>query len=135
MEKIWNSPRFKGIKRPYTAKDVERLRGTIHVEHSIARLTSEKLWKLFETEDYVNALGALTGNQAMQMAKAGLKAIYRAAGKWQPTPITQAKCTPTRAFIRQTAFPPSCARSIIRCAELTRSTIPKARIRTFCCRS
>ena len=81
MEKIWNSPRFKGIKRPYTAKDVERLRGTIHVEHSIARLTSEKLWKLFETEDYVNALGALTGNQAMQMAKAGLKAIYLSG--WQ----------------------------------------------------
>jgi isocitrate lyase len=82
MEKNnWNSPRFKGIKRPYTQKDVERLRGTIHVEHSIARLTAEKLWKLFETEDYINALGALTGNQAMQMAKAGLKAIYLSG--WQ----------------------------------------------------
>lgn len=82
MEKDWkNSKRWKGIARPYSAKDVERLRGTIHVEHTIARLTSEKLWKFFDSEDYINALGALTGNQAMQMAKAGLKAIYLSG--WQ----------------------------------------------------
>jgi isocitrate lyase len=82
MEKNWNeNPRWKGITRPYSMEDVERLRGTIHVEHSIARMTSEKLWKAFESEKYVNALGALTGNQAMQMAKAGLKAIYLSG--WQ----------------------------------------------------
>src|SRR3982751_3906684 len=73
--------RWKGIKRPYTVADVERLRGTVHVEHTIARLTAEKLWAAFESEDYINALGALTGNQAMQMAKAGLKAIYLSG--WQ----------------------------------------------------
>ena len=82
FKKNWETnPRWKGIKRPYTVADVERLRGTIHVEHSIARQTAEKLWKSFETEDYINALGALTGNQAMQMAKAGLKAIYLSG--WQ----------------------------------------------------
>ncbi|MEI7669545.1 MAG: isocitrate lyase [Pseudomonadota bacterium] len=82
IEKDWQTnSRWHGIKRPYSAADVDRLRGTIAVEHSIARLTSEKLWKLFESEDYINALGALTGNQAMQMAKAGLKAIYLSG--WQ----------------------------------------------------
>ncbi len=82
IEKDWKtSKRWKGITRPYSAAEVDRLRGTIHVEHSIARMTAEKLWKSFESEDYVNALGALTGNQAMQMAKAGLKAIYLSG--WQ----------------------------------------------------
>jgi len=81
-EQNWKtSPRWKGVKRPYTVADVDRLRGTIHVEHTIARLTAEKLWKSFESEDYINALGALTGNQAMQMARAGLKAIYLSG--WQ----------------------------------------------------
>jgi len=82
IEKDWKtSKRWQGIKRSYSAADVDRLRGTIHIEHTIARLTAEKLWKSFETEDYINALGALTGNQAMQMAKAGLKAIYLSG--WQ----------------------------------------------------
>jgi len=82
MEKEWKeSARWKGIKRPYTAQDVERLRGTIRVEHSIARAAANKLWKLFESDDYINALGAMTGNQAMQMARAGLKAIYLSG--WQ----------------------------------------------------
>src|SRR5471030_1683866 len=82
LQKNWETDsRWKGIKRPYSAADVERLRGTIHIEHTIARLTAEKLWKSFQSEAYVNALGALTGNQAMQMAKAGLKAIYLSG--WQ----------------------------------------------------
>jgi isocitrate lyase len=76
-----NNPRWKGIKRNYTAEDVVRLRGTVHVEHSLARLGAEKLWKSLHTEDFVNALGALTGNQAMQQVKAGLKAIYLSG--WQ----------------------------------------------------
>jgi len=76
-----NNPRWAGIKRNYTAEDVVRLRGTVHVEHSIARLGAEKLWKSLHTEDFVNALGALTGNQAMQQVKAGLKAIYLSG--WQ----------------------------------------------------
>ena len=76
-----NNPRWAGIKRNYTAEDVVRLRGTVHVEHSLARLGAEKLWKSLHTDDFVNALGALTGNQAMQQVKAGLKAIYLSG--WQ----------------------------------------------------
>ena len=82
IQKDWDTnPRWAGITRNYTAADVVRLRGTVHVEHSIARLGAEKLWGYLQTEDFVNALGALTGNQAMQQVKAGLKAIYLSG--WQ----------------------------------------------------
>src|SRR5215212_7054607 len=73
--------RWVGIERPYTSEDVERLRGTVHVEHTLARLGAERLWELLRTEDYVPTLGALTGGQAVQMVKAGLKAIYLSG--WQ----------------------------------------------------
>ena len=73
--------RWTGIDRPYTQDDVERLRGTVHVEHTLARLGAERLWELLQTEDYVPTLGALTGGQAVQMVKAGLKAIYLSG--WQ----------------------------------------------------
>ena len=76
-----NNPRWTGIERPYSAEDVVRLRGTVAVEHSLARLGADKLWRYLQTEDFVNALGALTGNQAMQQVKAGLKAIYLSG--WQ----------------------------------------------------
>jgi isocitrate lyase len=76
-----NNPRWAGVTRTYSAEDVVRLRGTVPVEHSIARLGAEKLWKSLHSEDFVNALGALTGNQAMQQVKAGLKAIYLSG--WQ----------------------------------------------------
>jgi isocitrate lyase len=76
-----NNPRWRGIVRNYTAEDVVRLRGTVHVEHSLARLGAEKLWNSLHKEPFVNALGALTGNQAMQQVKAGLKAIYLSG--WQ----------------------------------------------------
>jgi isocitrate lyase len=82
LEKDWaENPRWKGVKRPYTAEDVVRLRGSVHIEHSLARRGAEKLWNLLETEPFVNTLGALTGNQAMQQVKAGLKAIYLSG--WQ----------------------------------------------------
>jgi len=74
-------PRWAGITRNYTAEDVVRLRGTVHVEHSLARLGAEKLWTYLQEKDFVNALGALTGNQAMQQVKAGLNAIYLSG--WQ----------------------------------------------------
>jgi isocitrate lyase len=78
----WNtSPRWAGITRNYAADDVVRLRGTVHVEHSLARLGAQKLWASLHERPYVNALGALTGNQAMQQVKAGLKAIYLSG--WQ----------------------------------------------------
>jgi len=76
-----SSTRWEGIERPYTAEDVRRLRGTVQVEHTLARLGAERLWKLLHTEDYVPALGALTGGQAVQMVKAGLQAIYLSG--WQ----------------------------------------------------
>src|SRR5579872_2014404 len=75
------SPRWRGVKRPYKAEDVVRLRGTIPVEHTVARITSEKLWRYVNEKPFVNALGALTGNQAMQQVKAGLDAIYLSG--WQ----------------------------------------------------
>src|ERR1019366_3169059 len=77
----WNSPRWAGISRNYTAEDVSRLRGTVKVEYSLAKAGAEKLWRLLHREKYVAALGALTGNQAVQMAQAGLKAIYLSG--WQ----------------------------------------------------
>jgi isocitrate lyase len=82
LETLWaNDARWNGITRPYSAKEVVRLRGTIHVEHSLARLGAERLWKLLREEEYVPALGALTGNQAVQQVLAGLKAIYLSG--WQ----------------------------------------------------
>lgn len=81
LKASWNSKRFKGVKRPYTPEDVLRLRGSILVEHTLAKRGSGKLWNLVNTEDYVHSLGALTGNQAVQQAKAGLKAIYLSG--WQ----------------------------------------------------
>ena len=82
LEKDWaENPRWKGIKRGYTAADVVRLRGSLPIEHTLAKRGAEKLWNLINTEPFVNSLGALTGNQAMQQVKAGLKAIYLSG--WQ----------------------------------------------------
>src|SRR6188768_3412182 len=82
LKKDWaENPRWKGIERGYTAEDVVRLRGSLHIEHTLARRGAEKLWKLMHDEPFVNTLGAMTGNQAMQQVKAGLKAIYLSG--WQ----------------------------------------------------
>jgi len=82
LQKEWDTnPRWKGIKRGYTAEDVVRLRGSLQIEHTLAKRGAEKLWDLINNEPFVNALGALTGNQAMQQVKAGLKAIYLSG--WQ----------------------------------------------------
>src|SRR5947207_4481995 len=82
LEKDWaENPRWKGIRRGYAAADVVRLRGSIAIEHTLARRGAEKLWNLLNTEPFVNSLGALTGNQAMQQVKAGLNSIYLSG--WQ----------------------------------------------------
>ena len=82
LEKDWaENPRWKGITRGYSAADVVRLRGSVQVEHTLAKRGAEKLWHLVNNEPFVNTLGALTGNQAMQQVKAGLKAIYLSG--WQ----------------------------------------------------
>src|SRR2546425_11811502 len=78
----WNTDqRWKGILRPYSMEDVLRLRGSVQIEHTLARLGAERLWHLLHSHPYVHALGALTGNQAVQMVQAGLNAIY--ASGWQ----------------------------------------------------
>lgn len=82
LEQQWRtSERWRGVRRAYSAADVLRLRGTVRVEHTLARLGAERLWKLVTTEPYVPALGALTGHQAVQQVHAGLKAIYLSG--WQ----------------------------------------------------
>ncbi|HEV8330136.1 MAG TPA: isocitrate lyase [Steroidobacteraceae bacterium] len=82
LRKEWQTnPRWQGVERAFKAEDVVRLRGTVHVEHSLARLGAEKLWRFMREKPFVNALGALTGNQAMQQVKAGLDAIYLSG--WQ----------------------------------------------------
>src|SRR5262245_36322982 len=78
---LYEADRFRGIRRDYTHEDVERLSGTIRVQHTIAELGARRLWHLMQTTDYVQALGAVTGNQAVQMVKGGLQAIY--VSGWQ----------------------------------------------------
>src|SRR5262245_41035 len=82
LEQDWKiSPRWNGIVRPYSASDVWRLRGSFEIEHSVAKLGANRLWKLLNEEEYVHVLSAVTGNQAIQHVRAGLKAIY--ASGWQ----------------------------------------------------
>jgi len=76
-----NNPRWKCVERPYSPGDVLRLRGSVHIEHTMARMGAERLWDLLRNEAYVNALGAMSGNQAVQQVQAGLKAIY--VSGWQ----------------------------------------------------
>src|SRR5690242_14675055 len=82
LDKEWGSnSRWAGVTRPYGVEDVERLRGSIRIEYTLAHRGAERLWNLLQSESYVAALGALTGNQAIQQVKAGLKAIYLSG--WQ----------------------------------------------------
>src|SRR5688572_7543719 len=82
LEKDWKeNPRWAGVKRGYSAADVVRLRGSVKIEHTLAKLGAEKLWKKCVEMPFVNSLGALTGNQAMQQVKAGVPAIYLSG--WQ----------------------------------------------------
>jgi isocitrate lyase len=81
IAKGWESDRWEGIERPYSAEDVARLRGSVRIEYTLARVGAERLWELMRSEPYVKALGALTGNQAVQQVKAGLRAIYLSG--WQ----------------------------------------------------
>ena len=82
MQQDWaENPRWRGVRRGYAARDVYRLRGSLQIEHTLARRGAERLWQLLREQPFVNALGALTGNQALQQVKAGLKAIYLSG--WQ----------------------------------------------------
>ncbi|MCB1844945.1 MAG: isocitrate lyase, partial [Halioglobus sp.] len=82
LDEFWsNSPRWKHVQRDYSAADVVKLRGTVQIQHTLARLGAEKLWRLINQDEPLCALGALTGNQAIQEVQAGLKAIY--CSGWQ----------------------------------------------------
>ena len=90
LQSDWaESPRWQGLKREYSAEDVVKLRGSVVVEHTLARLGAEKLWRLVHQEKPLCALGALTGNQAIQEIQAGLKAIYCSAQAASHSPATQ----------------------------------------------
>ena len=82
IQDLWeNDPRWQGVTRPYSVEDVLKSRGTLRIDYTFAQAGAARLWKLLQTEDYIHALGALTGNQAIQQVEAGLKAIYLSG--WQ----------------------------------------------------
>jgi len=101
--------RFAGITRPYSQEDVEKLRGSFRVEYTLARLGAERLWELLHTEDYVHALGALTGNQAVQQVRAGLKAIYLSG--WQ---VAADANTAGRMYPDQSLYPVDSVPNVVR---------------------
>ncbi len=103
IKKDWQENlRWVGVERPYSAEEVVKLKGSLDIEHTLAKRGSEKLWKLINEEDYINALGALTGNQAVQQVKAGLKAIYLSGWQSQLMRTYRVKCIQTKACIQQT---------------------------------
>ncbi|HEV2080959.1 MAG TPA: isocitrate lyase [Brevundimonas sp.] len=102
--------RFDGIERPYTAEDVLRLRGSVPITHTLAERGANKLWELLRTEDYVNALGAVTGNQAMQMVRAGLKAIYLSGWQVAADANTAGAMYPDQSLYPANAAPELCRR-------------------------
>jgi isocitrate lyase len=110
LGKAWSiDPRWKGINRGYTPEDVVRLRGSIHIEHTLARLGAEKLWRLLESEPFVRSLGAQTGNQAVQMVQAGLKAIYLSG--WQ---VAGDANTALQTYPDQSLYPVDSAPTLIK---------------------
>jgi isocitrate lyase len=102
--------RFDGIERPYTPADVERLRGSVAIEHTLARRGAEKLWSLLHSETHVHALGAVTGNQAMQMVRAGLKAIYLSGWQVAADANTAGAMYPDQSLYPANAGPELCRR-------------------------
>ncbi len=102
--------RFDGIARPYSVEEVLRLRGSVAIEHTLARRGANRLWELLRTEDYVNALGALSGNQAMQMVRAGLKAIYLSGWQVAADANTAGAMYPDQSLYPANAGPELCRR-------------------------
>ncbi|MBL4599076.1 MAG: isocitrate lyase [Rhizobiaceae bacterium] len=102
--------RYDGISRPYSAEDVKRLRGTIDIKHTIAEITANRLWDMVNNDDYVNSLGALSGNQAMQMVRAGLKAIYLSGWQVAADANTAGAMYPDQSLYPANAGPELCKR-------------------------
>jgi isocitrate lyase len=109
IEQEWSLPRWIGVKRTYTAEDVYSIRGSVRVEHTLARRGAEKLWDLLRTDSYIAALGALTGNQAVQMAQAGLKAIYLSG--WQ---VAADANTSVQMYPDQSLYPANSVPQVVR---------------------
>src|SRR5262252_2064810 len=104
-----HAKRFDSIVRPYTKADVDRLRGTYAIEHTVARLGARRLWELLHSEDHVAALGALTGNMAVQQVRAGLKAIYLSG--WQ---VAADANTAGQMYPDQSLYPVDSVPSVVR---------------------
>ncbi len=110
LEREWDtSPRWRGVERHYSADEVVRLRGSFRVEHSVARRGAERLWELVHDQDYVAALGALTGGQAVEMVKAGLKAIYLSG--WQ---VAADANLASHTYPDQSLYPANSVPSVVR---------------------
>ena len=109
IEQGWAGPRWTGVERTYTAEDVYNLRGSVHIEHSLAQQGAAKLWDLVNSDGHVAALGALTGNQAVQMAQAGLKAIYLSG--WQ---VAADANTSGQMYPDQSLYPANSVPQIVR---------------------
>ena len=102
--------RYEGIKRNYTPDDVLRLRGSLPIQYSLAEHGAKRLWDLLQTEDYINSLGAMTGNQAMQMVRAGLKAIYLSGWQVAADSNTASAMYPDQSLYPANAGPELCRR-------------------------
>src|SRR4051794_17744126 len=101
--------RFDGIERPYSPEDVKRLRGSVQIRQSLAEMGANRLWKLIHEEDFVNALGAMSGNQAMQQVRAGLKAIYLSG--WQ---VAADANTASAMYPDQSLYPANAAPELVK---------------------
>jgi len=104
-----SSERWKGVQRPYRAEDVERLRGSVHIEHTLANLGAQRLWRLLHSEPFVPSLGAMTGTQAVQMVAAGLPAIY--ASGWQ---VAAAANNADQTYPDQSLYPADSMPTLVR---------------------
>ena len=127
IQKDWETnPRWKGLTREHTAEDVVRLQGSFTVEHTLARRGAERLWELLGTEDYVHALGAMTGGQAVQMVKAGLKAIYLSGWQVAGDANSAGQVYPDQSLYPVNSGPSSCGASTTPSCVPTRSSGARA---------
>src|SRR4030088_2034398 len=125
LTKAWEiDERWENVQRSYTAQDVLRLRGSLHIEHTLARHGAERLWSLLNNEPYVAALGALTGNQAVQQVKAGLNAIYLSGWQVAADANTAGQMYPDQSLYPVDAVPNVVRRinnALRRCDQIARS--------------
>ena len=103
--KWWNRDRFKHVTRPYSHSEVKSLSGSLKIEYTLAKIGSEKLWDILHTKKYVSALGALTGNQAMQQAKAGLDSVYLSGWESLVMRMIVYKCILINHYMQSAVFP------------------------------